>query len=112
MRNLNHMDKSRIPYRGSMGDSGNGAFELKVRGEKYIVVASNGGGWDHVSVSHKHKIPSWRTMCEIKGLFFEDSEPVMQLHPAQENHINICHTCLHLWRPQRQEIPLPNKLLV
>ncbi|MET7041058.1 hypothetical protein WBZ18_03545 [Clostridium botulinum] len=107
MKDLDYIDKNRIPLYGQLGDKHNGAFELKMKGEKYFVVASDGQGWDHVSVSHKHKIPSWKVMNAVKEMFFEDDEVVMQLHPSKKDYINNHPNCLHLWRPQKKEIPQP-----
>jgi len=67
------------------------------------IIASDGGGWDHVSVSLADRCPTWAEMCEVKDLFFRDDEVVIQLHPAKANHINMHPFCLHLWRPQSQE---------
>ncbi len=102
MRKLNHLDKYRIvhPLAGNMGDEFNGAFDIPYRGEEYRVLASNGGGWEHISISRQSKHPPvWETMCHFKDLFFYENEVVMQLHPAKENYINNHQNCLHLWRP-------------
>ena len=107
MKKLIHLYQYRVEHFGSMGDDYNGAFLMKMNGQWYNVIASNGGGWEHVSVSGKKKPPNWNTMCIIKGLFFEDNEVVMQLHPAKVDHINLHTNCLHLWRPIEQKIPLP-----
>jgi hypothetical protein len=60
-----------------------------------------------VSVSLKNRCPNWQEMCFVKDLFWEDSEVVMQLHVAKSEHINCHPYCLHLWRPQHHQIPLP-----
>lgn len=41
-----------------------------------------------------------------------DDETVIEYHPAKENYVNIAENCLHLWRPQRQAIPVPPKIFV
>jgi hypothetical protein len=76
------------------------------------VVASNGMGWDHVSVSRIDRIPTWEEMEFVKRLFFEDNEIAMQLHVPASDHINIHPYCLHLWRPQNKEIPMPHRIQV
>lgn len=112
MKNLNYLNEHRISFYGQLGDEHNGAFDLNIKGEKYFVIASNGHGWDHVSVSHKHKIPSWKVMNTVKEMFFEEDEVVMQLHPANKDYINNHPNCLHLWRPQKEHIPQPPKYMV
>lgn len=94
------------------GDKHNGAFMMKIKGETYTIIASDGGGWDHVSISSKHKVPSWATMCQVKDLFFHEEEIVMQLHPKKSDYVNIDKNCLHLWRPQQVDIPTPPKSFV
>lgn len=94
-------------YYGTTGDEGNGVFEVKIDGKKYLVIASNGGGWEHVSVSNEKHIPSWNVMSKIKDLFFNDDETVIQFHPPKSEYINNHNNCLHLWRNIRNETKTP-----
>jgi hypothetical protein len=71
------------------------------------VIASNGMSWDHVSVSRRNRCPNWLEMDFVKRWFFRPDECAMQLHVPEAEHINYHPYCLHLWRPQRQEIPRP-----
>ena len=71
------------------------------------VLASNGGGWDHVSVSRADRIPTWDEMEQVKRAFFRDNETAFQLHVPPSDHINRHEFCLHLWRPQKGAIPRP-----
>lgn len=112
MKNLTYLNEHRVSLQGDYGDEFNGAFRLKIKGEDYVVIAGCGEGWDHVSISSKHKIPSWTTMCILKDMFFEEDEVVMQLHPKKIDHVNLHPRCLHLWRPHNEEIPLPPKEMV
>lgn len=84
-------------------DGNNGIFWVK----DLKIIASDGMGWDHVSVSLNLRCPTWKEMCRVKGLFFRDDECVVQYHPAKNDHIDIHEFCLHLWRPQGVEIPMP-----
>lgn len=70
---------------------------------KYQVIAGNGGGWDHVSVSNPLHCPHWNVMALIKKMWFRDDETVMELHVPVSVHINQHPNCLHLWRPQTDE---------
>nr|WP_054751399.1 hypothetical protein [Piscibacillus salipiscarius] len=72
MRNLKHLDPYRYPLMGHWGNSYNGAFKLKINGERYTVIASNGEGWEHVSISHHQMVPSWDTMNQLKDLFLKN----------------------------------------
>lgn len=76
------------------------------------LVVSDGEGWDHVSVSLVKRCPSWEEMCFVKDLFFKPHEVAMQLHPAKADYVNHHPFCLHLWRPQNRNIPLPPSIFV
>lgn len=76
------------------------------------VVASDGGGWDHVSVSLPNRCPNWEEMCFVKDLFWDDEETVLQFHPKKSEYVNRCATCLHLWKPHSVEIELPPKVFI
>jgi len=68
-----------------------------------MVIASDGLDWDHVSVSLKHRCPTYDEMEQIRDLFFRDDETVMQLSVPRSDHRNVHRFCLHLWRPQLVE---------
>lgn len=90
----------------------NGYFLLPRQGKSgkyYTVIASNGEGWEHVSVSiaTEKRTPTWEEMCYIKSMFWDDEDPVMQLHPPRSQWVSNHPYCLHLWRPLRTDIPLP-----
>lgn len=89
-----------------------GAFRIPLQGVDLVVIASHGGGWDHVSVSIYNRCPTWEEMCFIKDLFFEPEDLVIQYHPPESKQINVFAFCLHLWRPQNEEIPLPPSIFV
>jgi hypothetical protein len=90
------------------GDDG-GYYQMPspLSGDPMVIIASYGMDWDHVSVSLRHRCPNWPEMEFVKRRFFKDDETVMQLHVPSSEHINCHPYCLHLWRPQRQEIPRP-----
>jgi hypothetical protein len=113
MRDLTYLEKYRLrdeerALYGINGDGGCGMFKVFVGGRSFFVIASVGGGWDHVSVSRKGgKIPTWDEMCAIKDMFFTADEVVVQYHPKKSEYVNIHEGCLHLWRPHGEEIPTP-----
>lgn len=86
-----------------------------------MVIASNGEGWEHVSVravrniggTLRNYLPIWDEMCFVKSLFWEDEDVVMQLHPKKSEYVNTHAFVLHLWRPTGGiEIPTPPSILV
>lgn len=120
MRNLRLLDAYRdtspetLAYYGSAGDHGCGVFKVPsvIDGAVMMIVASDGEGWDHVSVSRRNRCPNWPEMSQIKHMFFSDEETVVQYHVPVEDHRNLHQHCLHLWRPQDVEIPRPPGILV
>ena len=114
MRNLNELNQYRIEFYGSMGDERNGAFRVPIGNKYAFVIASDGMGWEHVSVSMENveRCPKWNEMCKIKDMFFEENEVVMQLHPKKSEYVNNHNYCLHLWKPLQDKIPTPPPILV
>lgn len=130
--NLAHLDKYREPHSltGLMTINGdpNGQFRIPHFDYKerdryrthFIVISSDGQGWDHVSAhvrgvfkdSRVMRTPTWDEMCWLKSQFFDDHETVVQFHPKRSEHVNVHQHVLHLWRKQGEEYELPPSLLV
>lgn len=70
------------------------------------------GEWEHVSVSLQNRCPTWDEMCQIKALFWDPEDTVIQLHPPQSEWINNSNFCLHLWRNRLHEQRLPPSIFV
>ena len=85
-------------------DAGGGVMRIISSGS-----AASVGEWEHVSVSHQSRCPTWGEMCRVKAMFFMDSETVQQFHVASSDHINVHNFCLHLWRQHGASIPMPPK---
>jgi len=92
----------------------NGAFQvpLKTNRQTVYVIASDEGGWEHVSVSRADRCPTWDEMCEVKNLFFGPDEWVVQFHPARSDYVNAHPYCLHLWKPTGAEVLKPPHWMV
>ncbi len=116
MRNLGTgpVSRLRIKTRLGWGDETCGAFLVPspIDGARLRVIASAGGGWDHVSVSRPKRCPNWPEMDHVKRLFFDDSEVVVQFHVPAADHVNLAEFCLHLWRPQDVDVPRPPSWMV
>lgn len=100
---------------GGIGDESCGVFQLRspIDHGLLFIVASSGGGWDHVSVSRRNRCPTWIEMEAVKRLLFEPDEVCMQLHVAVSEHLSLHPYCLHLWRPNDgRTIPLPPAVMV
>lgn len=108
-------EKYRVQRYG--GDEQNGVFEIPISGRTTLYCqASNGMGWEHVSVhavsKKQNRMPTWSEMCKIKDLFWEDEDCAMQYHPPRSEYVNTYKYCLHLWRPIGVEVIRPPKILV
>lgn len=102
---MNYPEKYRVAGDPVHGDGG--MFIIPFMGREFQIVASHGGGWNHVSVALKNRCPNWREMCYIKDIFFNDDDWVIQYHPPKLRNINFHEFCLHLWQPQNEKIPVP-----
>lgn len=96
-----------------LGDETCGVFYIKLKyGQIVTVIASASFGWEHVSVSRADRCPTWDEMCDVKSLFWDDDDCVIQYHPPKKDHINNHEYCLHLWRPIGIDLPMPPKIMV
>jgi len=105
-----------------------GAFDVEScePGWRLAMIATDGDdpdcpeahGWEHVSVhayrprTGQMRTPNWREMCQMKDLFWDGEDVVMQLHPRRSEYVNQHPHVLHLWRPTHVELPTPPKSLV
>ena len=90
-----------------------GAFQIMgPKGEMLAIVASDGEGWEHVSISTKRRTPNWDEMCFVKDLFWREDETVIQFHPPKSEYVNCHPHCLHLWKPVGKDVLLPPSILV
>lgn len=98
----------------SMSDGNNGLFFYHTSSgrDSLKIIASDGAGWDHVSVSKKYECPSWKDMCLVKDLFWDPEDCVIQFHPPKSLYVNNHPFCLHLWFPQNEIVKLPPTWMV
>ena len=89
-----------------LGSSIGGLIKLPDSGTCSVMFGENEDGWEHVSVSPKHKfrIPTWNDMCYLKDVFFDEEEEVYQIHPKKSEYVNLSENCLHLWKPIGHEL--------
>lgn len=95
--------------------SGNvGLFVLRnpCGGPNLRCIASDGLGWEHVSVSHPYRCPTWDEMCHVKDVFWDAEDCVVQYHPPRSDYEDFHPFVLHLWRPISADVPRPPRELV
>jgi hypothetical protein len=108
-------DKYRVQMPGyPVGDERNGYFIVPLKHQQKLrIIASDGLGWEHVSVSRRDRCPTWDEMCQIKALFWDDEDDcVIQYHPPRSEYVNNHPNCLHLWRPIGVLLPMPPSIMV
>lgn len=96
-----HRMKHMGAWSGTAADGNNGVFMLPSAADRNATlrcIASDGGGWEHVSVSLLDRCPTWDEMCQVKDLFWGEEDCVVQFHPARKDYVNHHPYCLHLWR--------------
>ena len=95
-------------------DGFNGLFWMWIGNERLRIIASDGLGWKHVSVTRRDsaRVPTWEMMCAVKDLFWEETDWVVQFHPPKSEYVNNHPGCLHLWQPTEQKLPVPDSILV
>jgi len=120
------LEKGRVmtgPMRSTAEDGPNGVFMFKNQQGSHIrLIASDGMGWEHVSVSLLSMganqeitiiLPTWETMCFVKSLFWDEEECVIEYHPPKSRYVNVHPGVLHLWRPcEGPGIPMPPLIMV
>jgi hypothetical protein len=97
-----------------------GAFTVLMGRKSLHIIASEGAGaempWEHVSVHTEtwegKRTPTWAEMCEVKNLFWDEEEVVIQYHPAKSQYINNHPNVLHLWKPVGITLPTPPMIAV
>lgn len=95
-------------------DGGIGVF-TKGNLKGMSVIWSFGGGWEHVSMDGRNRMPTWDEMCQIKDIFFTEDECCVQYHPPKSEYVNNIPYCLHIWKPIEKfsgALPMPPSILV
>ncbi len=91
----------------------NGVFKVPLSKKKDMhIIASDGGGWDHVSVSCDKRVPTYYELQKIRRLFWDREDIVVAFHLSDKDNINIHEHCLHLWRKQEGMLELPPTIMV
>lgn len=83
-----------------------GLIKLPDCGTCSVISRNNKYGYEHVSISIKHKfgIPSREDICMLKDIFFGDEEEVYYIHTKKSEYMNISENCLYLWKPIRRRL--------
>lgn len=84
----------------------------------FVVMCSDGLDWEHISISVAKKrkqpsrCPTWEEMCWVKDQFWSKDTCTVQYHPSESEYVNAHPFTLHIWRPTKLEVPIPDKKMV
>ena len=113
MRNIEEIKKNPRLRNIQTGIDGFQA-DIHIGGWDGSLIFSYAGGWEHCSVSPyiKRITPDWDVMCQLKDMFWNEDEAVIQIHPPKADYVNNMPNCLHLWRCYYKEMVLPPSCFV
>lgn len=116
IRELHNARKIRI-VRGFTAEIWDGHFKIPrtLRRPVLFCIASDGSGWDHVSVSVPlglRRTPTWEELEVVRKMVTLPDEVWVQYHVPAEQHVNNHPFVLHLWRPQNETLPQPPAAMV
>lgn len=79
------------------------------RGNSGVTVTITPRFLDGVRARNKTRRLAGKPMsCEqLLVLWLAGDETVLQYHPAHSDYVTTYRFCLHMWRPQTAEIPVP-----
>ena len=68
-----------------------------------VAILSIDAGLEHLSISHKDRLPTYEEMKEARYQLMSQNINVAQIFPPKENFINVHDYCLHLWELNESE---------
>lgn len=121
---------SQHPLLGSREEAGNNGaftFDSPEPGWTLFLICSDGTEpesktvegldcWEHVSVSvvrgKQYRVPTWKEMCFVKNLCWDEEDTIVQYHPKLSEYVNNHPGVLHLWRWKIRQFPTPPMIAV
>ena len=77
----------------------------------YVIASTmtydDGREWLHLSVSHRKRLPSYDEMKYLKRHWAGVGTKAIEVHPPEEEHVNIHPRARHLWICLTED-PLPD----
>lgn len=106
-------ERYRLKGTSTVLDGNNGQFLVPFGLVKLRVQASDGEGWEHLSVSLPNRMPHFDEMMAVKRLFWDAEDVVVQYAPKESEYVNSHPYVLHWWACTIQGLmPRPHWLLV
>lgn len=79
------------------------AFHL---GECQVIVTIDRGKW-HLSISHRHRYPTWDEIKFARYEFLPDAKTIAMILPPRNEYVNFHPNCFHLHEIEEALIVCP-----
>lgn len=96
-------EKIRFQYLGRIEFMGDNAQQYLVGG--CSVIHSIDNGLHHISLSNKHRLPTYEEMKTARYRICPDVKYMAQIFPPESEFINVHPNCLHLYELEQKELP-------
>ena len=79
--------------------------ELKVHkiSNNMQVVESIDNGLHHLSISHKHRLPQWDEIKNMRGKFGDPNKFYAIVLPPKQYYVNVHKFCMHVWEVKSEQ---------
>jgi hypothetical protein len=64
-----------------------------------LSTTKDGEKWVHISISTPDRVPNWEEISRVKACFLGLEVEAYQVLPKQDDYVNVCTHCLHIWAP-------------
>lgn len=81
-------------------------MEVMERGTMQVLRSKDMGRW-HLSISHKHRYPTWDEIKRMREKYLPDEIFVAMILPPRKHYVNCHPYCFHLWE---SDDPLKNHI--
>jgi hypothetical protein len=65
--------------------------------KKITVIQSIDSGYDHISLSHPHRLPTWDEIKYMRNKYGDPNKFYVIVLPPMEFYLNLHEFCMHLW---------------
>jgi len=84
-------------------NDGNGLAPAQVwRGAGLVVLVSDDathhGTLRHISISHKHRYPTWEEIKAVRAAFMPADVDAMMMLPVAADYVNLHPNTFHIWQ--------------
>lgn len=78
-------------------------MKIEPFGECFVMFSVD-AGMEHLSISHKDRLPTWDELHEARYKYMSPSITVAMLLPPKNQYVNLHQFCFHLWQLNEGEV--------